>query len=138
MTVDHSTPSIRERLVNRRTVLQVGGGTALAAVALGDRFFARPHFITAQSVSTIAADISQTGTDFSKGDLPADGGFSSASIENGLTVQTGLNGVQYVSNVISVDFPMTHVGPHWSAIYGGGFFGVEVRLSKDGTKWTQW
>ena len=104
MTAGQMTPSIRDRLLNRRTLIQAGGGTAIAAVALGDEFFARPHFVTAQAISTIAVDATQTGTDFSKGDLPAGRGFSSASAETGLTVQQGLNGVQFVSDVISSTF----------------------------------
>ena len=138
MTPAPDVSSVRDRLLTRRTLIQTGGATAMAAVALGDKFFARPHFVTAQSVATIAANVDQTGREFSHGDLPADGGFSSASVENGLTVQSGLHGVQYVSNVISVDFAMTHIGPNWDAAYGGGTFSAEVRLSKDGKKWTQW
>jgi hypothetical protein len=130
--------SIRERLLNRRTLIQASGATAIAAVASADRFMARPHFVSAQSIATIAADLNQTGTDFNRGDLPAQGGYSSASADEGLVVQRGLNGVKFLSNVISVDFPMTHVGPNWQATYNGGWFTVEVRLSQDGKKWTQW
>lgn len=138
MTAGQMAPSVRDRMLNRRTLVQAGGGTAIAAVALGETFFARPHFVTAQSIATIAVDATQTGTDFARGDLPAGGGFSTASAEAGLTVQQGLNGVEYVSDVINVDFPMTHVGPHWAANYGGGWFGVDVRVSKDGKRWTEW
>jgi hypothetical protein len=138
MTDGNAAPTVRDRLINRRTLIQAGGGTALAAVALGDRFFARPHFTTAESISTIAADIKQSGVDFSKGDMPAGGGFSSASAEHGLTVQAGLRGAQYVSPVIKTDFAMTHVGPNWSASYDGGWFDLEVRLSQDGRRWTEW
>jgi len=130
--------SVRARLLSRRRLIQAGGGTAFAAVALGDRFFARPYFTTAQAISTIAVDLSQQGSEFSKGDMPAGGGFSTASADRGLTVQAGLRGAQYVSPVIKTDFAMTHVGPNWSADYTGGRFDVEVRLSQDGKRWTEW
>src|SRR3954447_11719897 len=106
MPAERPSASVRDRLLTRRTLIQTGGASALAAVALGDKFFARPHYVSAQAISTIATDIHQTGTEFSKGDLPADGGFSSASVQDGLTVQRGLNGVQYTSNVINLDFAM--------------------------------
>jgi hypothetical protein len=138
MAAGDSSQSNKLRLINRRTLIQAGGGTALAAVALGERFFARPHFTTAQAISTIAADMHQRGRDFAKGDMPAGAGFSSATAERGLTVEKGLRGAQYVSPVIKVDFGMTHVGPHWDASYEGGWFDLEVRLSKDGTRWTEW
>ena len=67
MAAGKDASGIRERMLSRRTLLQAGGGTALAAVALGDRFFARPYFTTAQAISTIAEDLSQQGADFSKG-----------------------------------------------------------------------
>ena len=81
MTAGKMAPTIRERLLNRRTLIQASGGTALAAVALGERFFARPHFTTAQAISPIAVDVHQRGTDFARGDMPAGGGFSAASEE---------------------------------------------------------
>jgi len=56
MTAGQMAPSVRDRLLNRRTLVQAGGGTAIAAVALGETFFARPHFVTAQSIATIAVD----------------------------------------------------------------------------------
>ena len=138
MTAGKMAPTVRERLLNRRTLIQASGGAALAAVALGDRFFARPHFTTAKAISPIAVDLHQRGTDFSKGDMPAGGGFSAATAERGLTVQAGLSNARYVSPVFKVDFGMTHVGPHWDAAYDGGWFDLEVRLSKDGTRWTEW
>ena len=61
-------------------------------------------FMTAQAISTIAVDLSQQGSEFSKGDMPAGGGFSTASADRGLTVQAGLRGAQYVSPVIKTDF----------------------------------
>lgn len=138
MTAGNGAPSIRDRLLSRRTLVQAGGGTALAAVALGDKFFSNPHFTTAQAISPLVARFEDTGTDFLSGDLPAGSGFSQAT-SAGLTVQQGVSRAQFVSPVYKVDFPITHVGPHWSAdLSSGGFFGVELRMSKDGTRWTEW
>ena len=137
MTAGKMAPSMRDRLLSRRTLVQAGGGTALAAVALGDKFFSNPHFTTAQAISPLVARVEDVGTDFTAGDLPAGSGFSQAS-SAGLTVAQGLTGAQFVSPVQTVDFPITHIGPHWSAEFGGGHFGVELRMSKDGTRWTEW
>src|SRR5262245_9040098 len=60
----NDSQTIRDRLLSRRTLIQAGGATAIAAVASADRFMVRPHFVSAQSIATIAANPSQSGTDF--------------------------------------------------------------------------
>lgn len=126
-----------KRSLNRRTMIKAAAGTAVAGSAATGLFYSRPHFVTAESISTIAADIDQTGTDFARGDA-ARGELSGAVSGDGILAAAGSAPMEYVSEEIAVDFPMTHVAAHWSADYAGGDFTVETRYSPDGTRWTDW
>ena len=134
---DIDLDQVPKRLLNRRKLLQVAAGTAVAGSAATGLFYSRPHFVAAESISTIAADMAQTGKDFAGGKA-ARGELSGAVSADGLMVAAGAAPMEYVSKEISVDFPMTHVAAHWSADYSGGTFSVETRYSPDGTRWTDW
>ena len=125
------------RSLSRRAMIKAAAGTAVAGSAATGLFYSRPHLVAAESISTLAADIDQTGTDFARGDA-ARGEMAGAASSSGLLASAGAGPLEYVSDEIRVDFPMTHVAAHWSADYDGGSFTVETRYSPDGTRWTDW
>ena len=128
---------VTRSLLTRRTVMKAAAGTAVAGSVATGLFYSRPHFVTAESISTLATDIEQIGADFARGDT-ARGELSGAVSADGIMVAAGAESIEYVSGEIKVDFPMTHVAAHWSADYAGGDFTVETRFSPDGTRWTDW
>ena len=125
------------RGLTRRTMMKAAAGTAVAGSVATGLFYSRPHFVAAESIATIAADIERTGADFTRGDA-ARGELAGSVSADGIFAAAGSEAMEYVSEEIQVDFPMTHVAAHWSADYAGGDFTVETRYSPDGTRWTDW
>ena len=134
---DVDLDKVVSRGLTRRTMMKAAAGTAVAGSVATGLFYSRPHFIAAESIETIAADIERTGVDFARGDA-ARGELAGAVSADGIFAAGGSGPMEYVSDEIQVDFPMTHVAAHWSADYAGGDFSVETRYSPDGTRWTDW
>jgi len=133
---DARLPALRATAVNRRTVLRVAaGGSAAAAAVFGPRWLTGRHRVAAQAIKTISAEVIQEGSAFSRGD--GGDGLSAQSADGGLRAAGGADPV-FVSEPIAVDFPMTHVAAHWNTNGGEDAVAVDLRLSADGRRWSNW
>jgi hypothetical protein len=135
---DHARSVIH---LSRRTVLRASAVAAGAAVAAaGPRWLTSPHRVAAEAIETIAADVEQRGSAFTRGerrgvDLPE----ASSADGRELVAAASIEPEQsFVSEPVRLDFAMTHVGVHWDARSGGGWLIVDLRFSSDGQNWTAW
>src|SRR5262245_34765161 len=99
--------------LSRRAVLRTSAVMATAAAATaGPRWLTSRHRVAAEAIETIAEDVEQRGTAFSRGrrrgvDLPE----AAASDDRELVAAASSEPEQsFVSEPTKLDFAMTHVG----------------------------